>query len=89
MAELPDRELSVGFSFVNSVHNDVAPAELAAANKAKLQAILDSLSEKKTAALLSEPQLPEPQLADTGAMSPSPMGLPSQGSLRAKLPQLT
>ena len=83
MTKLPDRESSLGFSFANSIHNDNA-ATLAPANKQKLQAILDSLSEKKTAVAL-----PEPQLADTGAMSPSPAGLPAPSAFRAKLTQLT
>ena len=72
--QTPAREMPVGhaFSFANSIHND--NAQLAAGNKAKLKAIMDSLSEKKQIAYAATP---EPELADTGSLSPSPNGLPN------------
>lgn len=70
--EVPQMPVGRAFSFAASIHND--NVQLASDNKAKLKAIMDTLNEKKHAA---QAFAPEPQLADTGLLTPAPSGLPN------------
>lgn len=71
----PAREIPA-FSFANSVQGDTGVSQ-------RLESVMRSLSAKTTA------EEPEPQLADTGQLSPSPKGLPNQPLPRAKTTELT
>ncbi len=53
--------------------------------KGRIESMMRALNDKKLAAEAAA----EPQLADTGSLSPTPKGLPSQPPLRVKAGELT
>jgi len=76
---------SHAFSRINSIQNDGINA-LATENRAKINAIIESLYNRKVAAHALPP---EPNISNTGELFPSPSGLPDKLTTFAKKSALT